>query len=318
MGIQIEVAMPHLSRQLAARVAARHGIVTVDDLLDDGLTSSAIRRWVTQGVIERCHHGVYRVSTAPDSFESRCAAVCAAEPMAVITGPAAARLWQFRHVFRPDSPIVLVEHDRNPLSGHVEVQRTNVLDDSDRVVRPDGITVASPARAWFDCARHIDDTRFERLTEWVLDHHASVPTLWGVRRRLAARGRPGLARVNRVLSQRATWQRPAGSGLEHRTLRALEQAGVRGLVRQHPITLYNGVVIHPDGALPDVKWALEIDHVTWHGGRIDAQRDKARDRALRRVGWQVDRVTDVELEHHFEATIHELLEIIRSLRSSAA
>lgn len=310
--------MPHLSRQLASRVATRHGIVTVDELLADGLTTSAVRRWNTHGVIARCHDGVYRVTTSPDTFESRCVAACLAEPTAVVTGPAAARLWRFRHVFQPEHPIVLVDHDRNPLSGHVDIQRTNVLDDDDRVLRPDGIVVASPPRAWFDCARHLDDGRFEMLTEWVLDHHESMPTLWNTRRRLAARGRPGLARVNRVLSQRAAWQRPAGSGLEHRTLRALERAGVGGIVRQHPIRLYNGVVIHPDAALPGLKWALEIDHVTWHGGRLDAQRDKSRDRALRRVGWQVDRVTDVELNQHFERTIHELVQIVQSLRPTAA
>jgi very-short-patch-repair endonuclease len=310
--------MPHLSVTLSETVARRHGVVTAAELVADGLGPSAVRRWVTNGALVRCHDGVYRVATAPDTFASRCVAVCLAEPNAVVTGPAAARLWEFRHVYRPDQPTVLVEHDRNPLSGPVIVRRTNVLDEEDRVVRADGITVASPARSWFDCATALNDERFEMLTEWVLDRHASIPDLWRTRRRLAARGRPGLARVNRVLSQRATWQRPAGSGLEHRVLRALERSGVRHIVRQHPIRLYNGVVIHPDGALPAIKWAVEIDHVTWHGGRIDAQRDKARDRALRRVGWQVDRVTDVEVNTRFDATIRELLDLIAVRRHDLA
>lgn len=302
--------MPHLSSALNQLVARRHGIVTASELLADGLSSDAIRRWVTHRVIVRCHDGVYRVATSPDTFEARCAAVCLAEPTAVITGAAAARLWQFRHVFRPEVPVALVEHGRNPLSGRVIVQRTNVLTDADRHVRDDGIVVASPPRAWFDCARELGDERFEMLTEWVLDRHSTVPALWSVRRRLAGRGRPGLARVNRVLSQRAAWQRPAGSGLEVRVLKALERAGVRGLVRQHPIRLYDGTVIHPDGAIPHLKWAIEIDHVTWHGGRLDAQRDKARDRALRRIGWQVDRVTDVEIDTQFDRTIREIVELV--------
>ena len=49
--------------------------------------------------------------------------------------------------------------------------------------------------------------------------------------------------------------------------------------------------------------------MTWHGGRFDAQRDKARDRNARRVGWQVDRVTDLELAEHFPAAIDELVEL---------
>ncbi len=304
-----------MSPLLAMRVSQRHGVATVAEMIADGLSRNAIRELINQGRLARLHNGVYRVATSPETFEARCAAACAADPSVVVTGPAAARLWAFRHVWRTDEPIVLVQHDRTPLSRGVILRRTNVLAPEDITIRGDGIRVASPPRAWFDCARDLDDARFERLTEWVLDHHSTVPTLWRVRRRLDQRGRPGLARVNRVLSQRPSWQRPAGSGIEVQVLRALETAGVGPLVRQHPIRLPDGVLIHPDGALPDIRWAVEVDHVTWHGGRIDAQRDKGRDRKLRRIGWQVDRVTDIEIREAFDATIAELTELVALRRS---
>jgi hypothetical protein len=306
--------MPQFSVSLARSISQRHGIVSLDQLVVDGLTNNSVRRLVTEQVIVRCHNGVYRLATSYDTFESRCTAACVADASAVITGAAAARLWEFRHVHRIEQPIVLVEHDRSPLSRGVLIRRTNVLEPEDWVLRNDGIRIASPVRAWFDCARDLNDTRFEMLTEWVLDHHATVPTLWRARRRLNQQGRPGLARVNRVLSKREAWQRPAGSGPELRTLKALEARGISGLVRQHAIRLPDGVVIHPDGALLDIKWAVEVDHVTWHGGRLDAQRDKGRDRKLRRIGWQVDRVTDVELDEAFDATITELIELIADRR----
>ncbi len=311
--------MPHLSPSLAATVRARHGVVTVDQLLADGLGRNTVRRFVTDGALVLVHSGVYRVATAPDTFEARCAAACAADAGVVVTGPAGARLVEFRHGVRPEHPILLVGHDETPLSRGVELRRTHVLEASDWVQRSDGIRVASAARAWFDCARDLTDERFEMLTEWVLDRHESVPALWAMRRRLAGRGRPGAARVNRVLSQRELWQRPAGSGLEVKVLRALEVRGVRGLVRQHPIRLRNGAVIHPDAALPAIRWALEIDHVTWHGGRLEAQRDKGRDRALRRVNWQVDRVTDAEVRDRFAGVLDEIVELItlRRLQSAA-
>ncbi len=303
-----------LPRELTSLVASRHGIVTLDELRMAGVRDHSIRRAVTASTIERLHAGVYRFTTAPLTFETRCAAACLADADAMITGPAAARLWGFRHVFRPDEPIVAVPHDRTPLQRGVVLRRTNVLEACDRVRRPDGICVASPPRTWFDCARDLDDVRFEKLTEWVLDQHAGVPVLWETRRRLNQQGRPGLARVNRVLSQRATWQKPAGSGLEVDVLRALVDRGFVGLIRQHPIRLPDGSIVHPDGALPDIRWAGEIDHVTWHGGRFDAQRDKGRDRKLRRVGWQVDRVTDQELRESFAPTIDELVDLIRVRR----
>ena len=310
--------MVQLSPQLAALVAERHGIVTLDQLAADGWSRNAVRYRLASGSFVRIHHGVLRVATSPDTFEARCAAACAADPSVVVTGAAAARLWEFRHVFRADEPIVLIEHDRTPITHGVLLRRTNVLDASDWVDRPDGIRLATPVRAWFDCARDLDDERFERLTEWVLDHHASVPTVWAMARRMSTRGRPGAARVNRVLSQREPWQKPAGSGLELRVLKALEARGVRGIVRQHPIRLSNGIVIHPDGALPGIRWAVEIDHVAWHGGRLDAQHDKGRDRQLRRIQWQVDRVTDQEIRERFDATMDELVELVDLRRRTLA
>jgi hypothetical protein len=104
--------MPHLSERLAATAAGRYGIVTRDELRRDGFADSSIRRWVEKGLLMSCHQGVYRVATSPDCFESRCAAACLGDASAVVTGPAAARLWQFRHVFRPDRPYVLIEHHR--------------------------------------------------------------------------------------------------------------------------------------------------------------------------------------------------------------
>jgi hypothetical protein len=306
--------MPQLSIALAEHVARSHGIVTVDELVADGISLNAMRRMLRRRSLVRVHQGVMRVSTSPDTFHARCVAACRADPSAVVSGVAAARLWDFRHVFRVEEPILLVEHDRSPLSRGVMLRRTNVLPVADVVHRDDGIRVASPPRAWFDCARDLDDARFERLTEWVLDHHTSTPTLWAITRLLSARGRPGLARVHRVMTQRSDWQRPAGSGLELRVLKALEDRGVGPLVRQYPLRLPNGSVIHPDAADPRSKWAVEVDHVTWHGGRFDAQRDKGRDRNARRIGWQVDRVTDQELATDFNAVIDELVELW-SLRS---
>lgn len=300
--------MALISPTLAELIARRHGIVTHDELTADGFTSHAVRWQVDNGVIRPVHRGVYRLATSPDTFESRCAAACLADPFAIVTGVAAARLWEFRHVWRPDIPHVLVGHDRTPITRGVILRRSNVIDTTDAVERNDGIVVASPPRAWFDCARDVDDERFERLTEWVLDHHASLQTLWRLTRRLRSKGRPGLGRINRVMSRRADWQKPAGSGLELRVLQAMERRGVE-LVRQFPLRLPDGRTIRIDGADPGIKWALEIDHVSWHGGRHDAQSDKTRDRAIRTIGWQVDRVTDQELDDDFTATIAELVDI---------
>ena len=309
--------MPTISHTLAATVAVRHGIVTHAELSADGVTHHAVRRLVERGTLVTVHKRVYRFATSPDTFESRCAAACAADPFAIVSGVAAARLWEFRHTWRPDVPHLLVGHDRTPVTRGVVLRRSNAINDVDVVERHDGIRVASPPRAWFDCARDVDDGRFERLTEWVLDQHCTVPTLWETARRLQARGRPGLARVKRIMEARDDWQKPAGSGLELRVLKALERRGIR-LVRQYPLRLVDGTMIHPDGADPSIRWALEIDHVTWHGGRLDAQYDKRRDRAARLAGWQVERVTDLELADGFTVVIEQLVALHRQRAAAIA
>ena len=43
-------------------------------------------------------------------------------------------------------------------------------------------------------------------------------------------------------------------------------------------------MVHLDAADPAIKGGLEIDPVTWNGGRFDAQCDKVRDRGARRLG----------------------------------
>jgi very-short-patch-repair endonuclease len=306
--------MATMSAPLSRTIAARHGIVSATELHVDGISRHAVRRSIDTGALVGIHKGVFRVATSPDTFESRCAAACVADPRALVTGVAAARLWGYRHVWRTEIPLVLVEHDRTPLTRGVILRRSNVIDAIDVVVRDDGIRVASPPRAWFDCARDVDDDRFERLTEWVLDHHASMSTLWRTFNRLQTKGRPGVARVRRVMSRRESEQPAAGSGLELRVLKALARRGIR-LTRQHPIRLSDGRVVHPDGADPTIRWALEVDHVTWHGGRQEAQYDKSRDRELRLVGWQVERVTDQELREDFDRVIDQLVVLHRKRRS---
>ena len=310
--------MAHIPPALSGRIAERHGIVTTHELVEAGVSRHSIRLLAQNRILLRQHSGVYLVAGSELTFEGRCVAACLADSEAVVTGPAAARLWAFHHVFHPNVPDVLVRHDRTPITRGVTLRRTNVLEAEDVVDRPDGIRVASPPRVWFDCAHDLGDEKFEMLTEWVLDHHCSISTLYRTTRRLDARGRRGLARVHRVLSQRENWQKPAQSGLETKVLKALRRAGIEGLVKQHPIRLPNGVVIHTDAADPTIGWAVEIDHVTWHGGRCDAQRDKARDRQSRKIGWFVERVTDRALRDDFRGEIAEVVESYHLRRTAIA
>lgn len=165
--------MATISPLLARRVAQRHGIVTHDELTNDGYTSNALRWQLEQGVLFTVHRGVYRLATSPDTFESRCAAACLASPSAIVTGVAAARLWSFRHVWRTEVPHVLVGHDRTPLTKGAVLRRSNVIDATDAVTRNDGILVASPPRTWFD---RVTDDELDDDFDGTIDELAEIHT----------------------------------------------------------------------------------------------------------------------------------------------
>ncbi|RLE23163.1 MAG: hypothetical protein DRJ50_06600 [Actinobacteria bacterium] len=301
-------AMSFFGPTLNKFLADHHGIIDRETLVNVGVSAFELERFVDHGSLVPVHRGVYQSAAHPESFLSRCLAACLADTELTIGGPSAARLWNFKHTGRQRELYAIVSHNRTPVTRGVILRRSNVLGSEDSTRRADGIRLTTPERTWFDRARDMQDEWFEALTEHVLDNHCSVPTLWATTKRLSARGRPGAARANRVLGHRAAWQKPADSTLEHQVLSALEQRGIP-LVRQFRLELPNGSVIHLDGADPLARWGVEIDHVTWHGGRRKAQDDKIRDRNARRMGWQVDRVTDQEWADDPGTVINELCEL---------
>ena len=300
--------MAFLTPELAAHLAAHHGVVDLCTLLRHGVTLHELDTHRRRGTFVRIHTGVFRVATAPDTFEARCHAACLADAELVLCGPSAARWWKFKHTGTPDLVHAIVAHDRTPVSTGVVLRRSNELPATDVVEMSPGIRVTSPARTWFDRARDMNDHYFEALTEHVLRQHCTMPTLWATVRRLGVQGRPGAARVRRVVSLRPTWQRPADSTLEFEVIKAFRQRGVL-FVGQQTLQLRNGRRIHLDAADPEIKFGIEVDHFEWHQGRAAAERDDDRNRAAEKIGWRVLRITDHVWRTDRSTILDDIIEI---------
>jgi very-short-patch-repair endonuclease len=80
--------------------------------------------------------------------------------------------------------------------------------------------------------------------------------------------------------------------------------------------LPDGRTVHPDFFWSRQREALEIDHTTWHGGKLDLTYDKWRDRQLRRLGIHVTRVTDVDVRHRLRDVIADLVAILGPCRAA--
>jgi hypothetical protein len=75
--------------------AARHGVVTRQELLGLGFSPAAISRRVKEGTLIRLRPRVYRVQAVPRSWLQELYAVCRwLEPDVVVSHRAAARYWQ--------------------------------------------------------------------------------------------------------------------------------------------------------------------------------------------------------------------------------
>ncbi len=297
--------MKPLPRPLLSRARDQRGLLTIEQLSRSSVSSRARSELLTSGMIVPVHRGVYRLASHDSSFEQRCLAACLAAPDAAISGPSAGRLWDLRKMRTDD--IHLLAGRRIKLDG-VTAHRSDLLAATD-VEHRGGLRLLRPHRLACDLAWFLGDEDFESVIEQMLDRRLiTVASLRSTVRRFVAPGRPGSDRLARVVDARPAWRKPVDSDLELRVWRALAERGVE-MVRQHRVRLDDGAVVFLDLADVESRFAVEVDHVTWHGGRLDAQADKRRDRGMSRLGWLVSRVTDLDLSEHFAATMTELADI---------
>ena len=172
------------------------------------------------------------------------------------------------------------------VDARVVVRRCNVMEAIDVVERDDGIRVVSPPRLAFDLAADLSPLELESVIEQIIDNRwCSVEIMMEMGRRLYHPRRPGSVPFARVMASRPAWLKPVDSNDELILFDALRAAGVTGMAR-HKLELPGGWTIHADLAVPRLRWAIPIDHVTWHGGRIDSVRDKQNDRQAGMIGWR--------------------------------
>lgn len=305
--------MYDLPRPLLALARGQHGLVTATDLDRFGIGRNRRRRLLDSGFLVRVHRGVFRFASHPVTFEQRCLAALLFAPDSVLSGPTAARIWGLRKMTTDDVHILA---RRTIHVTEINAHQTDLLRDADIAVHR-GLRVLRPARLYCDLAWHLDDATLESVLEQMLERRMfTLATGRRAVRAFCARGRPGSVRAARVIESRAEWLRPADSDLELRLHRALAAAGLE-LERQVLVEIDAGVVAI-DLADRGLLFGIEVDHVTWHNGRLDIQRDKRRDRQLTRRGWTMARVTDADVDQRLGETVDQLVGIWRMLRHRAS
>jgi hypothetical protein len=280
-----------LDRPEALRLfAAQFGVASVRQLVQAGVPERTIDRAKQRGVVAGILPGVVELADFPPTFRQRAmAAQLFGGDGSFLAGTTAARLYGIRGMPQRLIELVTITRRRGSLPDWLQRSFSTWIDHEDVVVRNDGLRIAAPPLMLLGLAARLDDVRFERTAEDAWHLRLITPAQAAeYLQQIAAPGRRGVDRMRRWLERVATRARPAQSGLEIAVADAAIAAGLPAPVRQHPVTLRNGVVIHLDLAWPDVRLGFEPGHSWWHGGDLGQRADQQRRRECAAVGWQVE------------------------------
>ena len=288
--------MSHLTSAALQRFARQFGVASAATLEQDGVGANTRRRLVRVGLLESVHKGVYRVAAVADTIESKCLALCLAHPAGYISGPTAGRLSGLRRMPPAESIHFVVPHGYH-LEGidGVVIHQSRSIMAGDVTRRCDGMAIASPQRLILDLASTLTVEDLTSVIEQTLhERRCSYFSLVWFVRRLAHPRRPGSFALARLLVQRGD-VRALESHPEVRLESALKKRGIPVLRQHWLLELPGDRPIRIDLSIPDIRWAIEIDVHPDHLFLRGTTRDKQRDRRCHQIGWQVDRVTELDM-----------------------
>lgn len=293
-------------RYIASAAVRQHGLVTRPQLISAGVTDAQIEFRLRTGGLVALHRGVYRIPAVPPVARQAVLAACLASG-GVASHRSAASLFSLRGFEREKTVEITVEGRRAPRLDGVIAHTTGEL------VRTviGNIPVTMPNQTLLGLA-HVEPRRAEGALNDALGRGlVRLPAL--VRFLQAAGRRKGVTRLQELVELQIKGMRPTESWLEDRVLEFLRARGFPEPVRQFRLRLPDGRTIRFDFAYPAIRRAVEADGRLWHTTPVDRRRDAERDRMAALMGWQVERVTWLDLEEQPADTAARL----RGLRLAA-
>lgn len=270
----------------AARLAAtQHLCISLTQALACGMSDDAVYRLVKKGLWRRRFSGVYVITAGGSTWRQELmAAQLWLGSSAAVSGAAAAALWKMPGF--AEGPLELSTTGSRQSSHRITVHRAKALPPHE-VGFMGALRVTTPARTLIDLSRICDPETFEIVFHDCLCRR--LVSLERMRRTSDLHTGPGAVGAP-LLRELLTIYRddssPAESPLEVFARRAIARAKLPPPVRQHRVVI-DGVSYRIDLAYPAAMIAIEAEGYRWHSSRLRWDRDKARERALRGVGWTV-------------------------------
>ena len=310
--------MTYLPAEAHARFARQHGVASIDQLIETGLTVRQIEYLVDRHCLANVIRGAYASPSVALTETSRMVAICLTRPNVVIAGPTAGRVHGLRKVSHDRRIHLLAPPGANPAVGrNVRTFHTRAFGDDDIEQRDDGLRVTTIERTPLDLSRHLGSDPLLSVIEQVMHRTGasdqqlrSMALPWLPRRRWVRRFFDALDR--RIVGPAAESDPEVVVG------QMLDARSVVGLVRQFALDLPGYGPARFDLAIPEIRWALEVDVFPSHLETLGTESDQRRDEAAHRLAWSVDRISRDDYEHDLVAAIDNAVARSRQLRARVA
>ena len=309
--------MIDLTTEAFAILRRQHGHISVRQLAQAGVGPNARRRLVEGDALIVAHRCVLRVSSAPVTFEGSCVALCLAHPSGFVTGPSGGRLAGLRRMPTATRIHFCVPHGTHLFDAGVVLRQSRKVTPLDYVRLPSGIVMATSTRLAFDLAADLSPLDHASVVEQLIQlKKCTMAGLGATARRLCHPSRPGSEQFALTLLGRGE-RSAAESHPELAVGDALRARGIPVEPQFADLALLDGTRVRLDLAVPAARWGIEIDLHPDHLLLDGTAKDKRRDRKCHRIGWQIERVTEIDLLD-FDGLIDELEALYAARLAQAA
>jgi very-short-patch-repair endonuclease len=295
-------------REIGVLAARQRGVVTRPQLLEVGVSASAITRRLRSGRLRQIHRGVYVVGPLELPGAREMAAVLACGHGALLSHVSAGSNWGLTRPVSASRPcdvgVFTARRIRRP---GIRVRRMIRFDASDRAELR-GIPVTAPGRTVVDLASVLTGRELEQAVARA--EREGLVTLGDLSSLLVRhRGRPGIPLLRSLLE---TGQVPA-------LTRSEAEERLLGLIRDARLPM-------PDTNVPigpyevDFLWAaegivVEVDGFRFHANRARFESDRRRDMELATRGINVVRLTWRQITNEPLATVVLIAQALATART---
>lgn len=242
--------------------AGADGFITAAEAAACGFSDTSLRRLVESGTLERIAPRHYRPTNLPWTLQARHRqAVVRAGPQSMLGGTTALHVHGL--LGRPPQIVVVCPRGVRGSGGeHRRIQSTDLLPSDAELCR--GISTATPTRAILDAAQDLTvPVLHDVISEAVRRGVVADATLRMRFLEIARRGRPGMARLRRVLAARLPGDAPEATYFEQQLERIIATASLPAPTRQYRVR-WRDRTYYLDHAWPEFGVWSECDSVLAH------------------------------------------------------